>query len=118
MSEYVLEEDGYLKCQTCHRRFFSKFGFQIHLENEHKTVTPSEKDQENGSKEIAEKVKRELAPDTVEEKVTTQSKSDFHKKANKPEVCKIVSVVLDKKKKFCIANQQGTESKENFPMSD
>ena len=98
MSEYVLEEDGYFKCQTCQRRFFSKFGFQIHFANEHKTVTPSEKDQEHGCKEIVKKVKKELTQDAVEEKVTMQSKSDFHVNANKPEVCKIAGVAFDKKK--------------------
>ena len=85
-----MEEDGYLKCQTCHRRFFSKFGFQIHYAKEHKTVTPTE-DQEN-----VKKVIKELTQD--EEKVTTQSKLDFHINANKPEVCKIAEVVFDKKK--------------------
>ena len=99
MSEFVVEEEGYLKCQTCQKRFFSKFGFQIHFTNEHKTVTASE-DQENESKEV---VKKELTQDTAEEKVKTQSKLDFHENANKPEVCKMApnkigDVLFDKKK--------------------
>ena len=69
MSEYVLEEDGYLNCQTCHRRFFSKFGFQIHFANEHITVTPSVKDQENESKKMVKKVKKDFTQDTAQEKV-------------------------------------------------
>ena len=97
MSEFVLEEDGYFKCQTCHKRFFSKYGFQIHFANEHITVTPSEKDKENENKEIVKKVKKELTQDTVEEKATTQSKLDFYINANKPEVCMIADVVFDKK---------------------
>ena len=95
MSESLRGKDGFLKCPTCCRRFFTKVAFQIHSANEHNSVTPPfEKDHKNENEEMVENVLT-LRQDTADEIVPAPSKEDFLNNANKAELNSLKSDIPD-----------------------